>query len=197
MTPEATGLKVSSQETHLLSCTLQLCSQRLCSHKHKPTNTIPHPRRKDLELHANSSYFSVMTNSLNKKSKWTGSMGLSVMYPKGFSPELQRPLLFGLGPEWAGAWSISVEWCGRPNRGLWVPGIYYIRGDWGASLPFETWHHSKIPTPTVLALYSVNWQDVLKVMRTLWAELAKLWSFWSWIAIILHKSNFLIHYSMK
>lgn len=34
-----------------------------------PQTQSPHPRRKDLKLHANSSYFSVMMNSLNKKSK--------------------------------------------------------------------------------------------------------------------------------
>lgn len=46
------------------------------------------------------------------------------------------------GCEGTGAWSIGVEWCGRPNRGLWVPDIHYIREDQGATLPFEMWYPS-------------------------------------------------------
>lgn len=71
--------------------------------------------------------------------KYEGEVNILPGQPSVFA--LKQPQrLHCLDLAWTGAWSIGVEWCGRPNRGLWVPDIHYIRGDQGASLPFEMWH---------------------------------------------------------
>ena len=146
------GLKVSSRETHLLSLhTPQLCRQRrwVSTHTHAHTRTHTHthtqsciPARKICKYKC-AQPVSLIINYILKKE--VSKMHMTIISVPPLLPHHRAPetWLFGLEP-----WVVrcmehrcGMMWKAKQGIvGLWVLGIHYIRGDQGASLPFETWH---------------------------------------------------------